>query len=64
VREQAAGAVGTPVNEPLLDVNTLHATICCMALENNFALGLFLQARQTPSLLQNSLVDVLTLFVT
>jgi hypothetical protein len=47
LQERAAdvfGATSSPVNEPPVDLKTLHAKIGQLALENDFSYGLFLQA--------------------
>jgi hypothetical protein len=43
------GAAGAPVNEPPVDLKTLHAKIGQLALENDFSYGLFLQEPRAPA---------------
>jgi hypothetical protein len=52
------GAAGVPVNEPPVDLKTLHAKIGLLAMENDFSYGLFLQARRAPSSLPRSQLSV------
>ena len=57
LQERAAdvfGATSSPVNEPPVDLKTLHAKIGQLALENDFSYGLFLQAGRTPPSLPRS----------
>lgn len=57
LQERAAdvfGAANAPVNEPPVDLKTLHAKIGQLALENDFSYGLFLQVGRAASSLPRS----------